>query len=124
MLKIKGHRGIFAFSDPAGAKACLALVKSIKNKETLIISDRKYSFYSEFNLEVNSCEQISIKEWFNIFKPDFVFTGTSMPNKIELKFLKEAKKKELKHILLLIIGLTYLKDLNISMNIYIQTNYG
>lgn len=96
MLKIKGNRGIFAFSDPAGAKACLALVKSIKNIETLIISDRKYSFYSEFNLEVNSCEQISIKEWFNIFKPDFVFTGTSMPNKFELKFLKEAKKKGIK----------------------------
>tara|TARA_B100000780_G_scaffold264508_1_gene219217 strand:+ start:11 stop:979 length:969 start_codon:yes stop_codon:yes gene_type:complete len=96
MLKIKGQRGIFVFSDPAGAKACLALVKSLKNKEILIISDRKYSFYSEFNLEVNSSAHKSIKEWFDIFKPDFVFTGTSLPNKIELEFLKEAKNKKIK----------------------------
>ena len=96
MLKINGQRGIFVFSDPAGAKACLALVKSLKNKEILIISDRKYSFYSEFNLEVNSSLLKSIKEWYNIFKPDFVFTGTSLPNKIELKFLKEAKNKNIK----------------------------
>ena len=33
MLKIKGQRGFFVFSDPAGAKACLALVKSFQNKE-------------------------------------------------------------------------------------------
>jgi hypothetical protein len=96
MLKIKGQRGIFVFSDPAGAKACLALVKSLKNKEILIISDRKYSFYSEFNLEINSSAHKSTKEWFDIFKPDFVFTGTSMPNKIELEFLKEAKNKKIK----------------------------
>jgi len=96
MLKIKGKRGIFVFSDPAGAKACLALVKSLKNKEILIISDREYSFYSEFNLKVNSSAQKSIKEWIDFFKPDFVFTGTSMPNKIELKFLKEAKNKKIK----------------------------
>ena len=73
MLKIKGQKGIFVFSDPAGAKACMALVKSLKNKEVLIISDRKYSFYSEFNLEINSSAYKSIEEWFYIFKPDFVF---------------------------------------------------
>ena len=96
MLKIKGQRGIFVFSDPAGAKACLALVKSLKNKEILIISDRKYSFYSEFNLEVNLSAQKNIREWIDFFRPDFVFTGTSLPNKIELEFLKEAKNKKIK----------------------------
>ena len=96
MLKIKGQRGFFVFSDPAGAKACLALVKSFQNKEILIISDRKYSFYSEFNLEVNSSAHKSIKEWFDVFIPDFVFTGTSLPNKIELEFLKFAKNKKIK----------------------------
>ena len=96
MLKINGQKGIFIFSDPAGAKACLALVKSLKNKEILVISDRKYSFYSEFNLEVNSSAHKSIEEWFDIFKPDFVFTGTSLPNKIELEFLKYANDKKIK----------------------------
>lgn len=96
MLKIKGQRGIFVFSDPAGAKACLALVKSLKNKEVLIISDRKYSFYSEFNLEVNSSAHKNIREWIDFFRPDFVFTGTSLPNKIELEFLKYAKDKNIK----------------------------
>jgi hypothetical protein len=104
MLKIKGQRGVFVFSDPAGAKACLALVKSLKIKEILIISDRKYSFYSEFNFEVNSSAHKSIEEWFDIFKPDFVFTGTSMPKnsviefpkKIELEFLREAKSRKIK----------------------------
>ena len=47
MSKIKGQKGLFIFSDPAGAKACLALAKSFKQKTLLIISDRKYSFYSE-----------------------------------------------------------------------------
>ena len=96
MFKINGQKGIFIFSDPAGAKACLALVKSFQNKEILIISDRKYSFYSEFNLEVNSSAHKSIKEWFDVFIPDFVFTGTSLPNKIELEFLKFAKNKKIK----------------------------
>ena len=86
MLKIKGQRGIFVFSDPAGAKACLALVKSLKNKEVLIISDRKYSFYSEFNLEVYLSTEKSTTEWFDFFKPDFVFTGTSMPQNSVIEF--------------------------------------
>ncbi len=104
MLKIKGQRGFFVFSDPAGAKACLALVKSFQNKEILIISDRKYSFYSEFNLEVYLSTEKSTTEWFDFFKPDFVFTGTSMPQnsviefpkKIELEFLRESKSRKIK----------------------------
>lgn len=96
MSKIKGQKGLLVFSDPAGAKACLALAKSLKQKTLLIISDRKYSFYSEFNLKINLFDLRSIKEWFNFFKPDFVFTGTSIPNKIELKFLKEAKNNKIK----------------------------
>ncbi|MDA7707905.1 hypothetical protein N8806_01530 [Flavobacteriaceae bacterium] len=98
MLKIKGQRGIFVFSDPAGAKACLALVKSLKNKEILIISDRKYSFYSEFNLEVHLSKEKNVKDWVDFFKPDFIFTGTSMPEKIELNFIKEAKGRSIKTI--------------------------
>ena len=42
MSKIKGQKGLFIFSDPAGAKACLALAKSFKQKTLLIISDRKF----------------------------------------------------------------------------------
>ena len=96
MSKIKGQKGLFVFSDPAGAKACLALAKSFKQKTLLIISDRKYSFYSEFNIIVNNSNYRSILEWYDFFDPDFVFTGTSLPAKIELAFLKEAKKKGIK----------------------------
>ena len=94
--KLKYKKGIIVFNDSAGAKACLALAKKLKKKDLLIISDRKYSFYSEFKLEINSITERCVKEWFDFFKPDFVFTGTSMPEKIELEFLKVAKSKKIK----------------------------
>ena len=96
MSKIKGQKGLFVFSDPAGAKACLALAKSFKQKTLLIISDRKYSFYSEFNIMVNNSNDRSILEWYDFFDPDFVFTGTSLPAKIELGLLIEAKSRKIK----------------------------
>ena len=65
---------------------------------------------------VNNSNDRSILEWYDFFDPDFVFTGTSA--KIELGFLIEAKVEKLKHIHLLITGLTCLKDLNILKNIF------
>ena len=67
---------------------------------------------------VNNSNDRSILEWYDFFDPDFVFTGTSLPAKIEFGFLIEAKSRKLKHIHLLITGLTCLKDLNILKNIF------
>lgn len=90
--KLQG-KGLFVFSDPAGAKAVLAQAYFLQKENLLsdfrIISDRRYNFYEDFKLEVltyKENEELLLKS----FKPDFVFTGTSYTSKIELKFIKQA----------------------------------
>ena len=57
MNELKG-KGLFVFSDPAGAKAVLALVYLLKRDNIItdfkVISDRKYSFFEDFEIEVNT----------------------------------------------------------------------
>lgn len=91
-----GKKGIFVFSDPAGAKACLALATSLNQNEILVISNREYSFFSDFNVIVQAVSKKSIKSWIELFEPEFIFTGTSFPEKIELSFIKEAAAREIK----------------------------
>ena len=76
-VKIKGQKGLFIFSDPAGAKACLALAKSFKQKTLLIISDRKYLFFTANSILWLTIPMIEVfLEWYDFeeFDPDFVFT--------------------------------------------------
>ena len=78
--KFEGN-GFFAFSDPAGAKACLALneilgIEKVPGQRKLF-SNKEYSFYTQFESVVNivSIEKIeTITEEF-----DWIFTGTSHP---------------------------------------------
>ncbi|MCS7029739.1 MAG: hypothetical protein NZ519_13350, partial [Bacteroidia bacterium] len=92
-------KGLFVFSDPAGAKAVLAkayfLQKEKKLSDLKIISDRKYDFFAEFGLEVLSYNESEEIKWIQDFKPDFVFTGTSYTSKIELKFIEQAVKQNI-----------------------------
>jgi predicted glycosyltransferase len=81
------------FSDPGGAKPILALIKLRKDlKDFLVISDRDYDFFSDFNIPVlaytNGCENDLVSE----FCPDFIFTATSYTSTIELKFINASKK--------------------------------
>lgn len=86
---LKGN-GLFVFSDPGGAKPILALVRSLAKQEKRykIISDRDYSFYKEFGLEVQK-PSASIGQDVQDPVPDFIFTGTSYTSKIELAYIKE-----------------------------------
>lgn len=90
--KFEGN-GVFVFSDPAGAKACLAL-NEILNIEKVtgtrkLYSNKEYTFYNQFEcgVKIISIEKIkSIAEEF-----DWIFTGTSHPessNSFELLMLK------------------------------------
>jgi hypothetical protein len=85
--------GLFVFSDPGGAKPLLSLVKSLKNSLNFykIVSDRNYSFFKDFDLEV-SYSILTVETEFKETKPDFLFTGTSYTSNIELRFIKEANR--------------------------------
>lgn len=89
---LKGN-GLFIFSDPGGAKPILSLVSFISDKLLCykIVSDREYSFYREFDLDVVAFSG-NINKIVSDFKPDFIFTGTSYTSKIELQFIEFGKK--------------------------------
>jgi len=88
----KNRKGLFVFSDPGGAKPILSFVYNNNINNYKIISDRKYDFYSDFNLEVNSFFDQNEEELLHEFKPDYLFTGTSYTSNIELRFIRAAKK--------------------------------
>jgi hypothetical protein len=90
--ELKG-RGLFVFSDPGGAKPLLALLKLRPElKNYLVVSDRNYDFFSDFNIPVASYTSESANEVIKEFNPDFIFTGTSYTSKIELNFVLAAKR--------------------------------
>lgn len=93
-MNLKG-KGLFIFSDPGGAKPILALIKILNIKDYLIISDRKYNFFSDFELNVNSYTAGNEEMIIDEYKPDYLFTGTSYTSNIELLFLKAATKKNI-----------------------------
>ena len=90
----RGKRGIIVFSDPAGAKACLAIAKNLNSNDVIVMSDREYDFYIDFGVNVISSLNKNINEFIVSYKPDFIFTGTSYPEKIELKFIELANKNK------------------------------
>jgi len=88
--------GLFVFSDPGAAKAVLSQAMGLKEKlkSIFIISDRNYSFYEDFGLDVivtNEPAEIMVDK----INPDFIFTGTSYTSKIELEYLIIAKRKKI-----------------------------
>ncbi len=96
--KLQG-KGIFVFSDPAGAKAVLAQAYFLQKENLLsdfkIISDRKYDFFADFGLEVLPYSEEEENELVKNFFPNFIFTGTSYTSKIELKFIEQATKHDI-----------------------------
>jgi hypothetical protein len=86
-------KGLFVFSDPGGARNVLALCKQLHATldDMRIVSDRAYSFYADFGLEVESYHGIA-RDYFSDFKPDFLLCGTSYTSGIALEFITEAKQ--------------------------------
>lgn len=96
MLSFINGRGIFIFSDPGGAKPILSLIHLLKLTNCKIISDRVYGFYNDFNIDVDTYEAGDEIKIFSKYKPQFIFTGTSYTSKIELKFIFEARLRNIK----------------------------
>ena len=119
---IKNSKGLFVFSDPGGAKPILSFISINKLSNYKIISDRKYQFYSDFNLEVNYFNDLSIEKLLLEYKPDYVFTGTSYTSKIEVKFLKHSKKINIKTYSYIDHYTNYESRFNLKNKIYLPDN--
>lgn len=91
--------GIIAFSDPAGAKACLAFASILKstNKDITfkIFSNKQYEFYNNWDIEISV---ISNEDFIDFSRYSWIFTGTSHPKSsqlFELKLLQKASRQQI-----------------------------
>lgn len=87
--------GILAFSDPAGAKACLALAFILQKENPGIairlVSNKFYTFFNDWSEEVLI---ITDPDKLSLTNTNWLFTGTSHPdssNGFELEILLKAK---------------------------------
>jgi hypothetical protein len=88
---------LFVFSDPGGAKPCLALSDKLNKSNLVVLSDREYSFYNDFETDVIRIQELEeLEEYIESFKPDLIFTGTSYTSSLEKTAIKSAKKKNIK----------------------------
>jgi hypothetical protein len=88
------RRRLVVFSDPGGAKPCLALAeKWAKEAELKVCSNRVYHFCDGFRVKVDQCDESQAAEILGQFKPDYVFTGTSYTSRLELRFIGEAARR-------------------------------
>lgn len=94
--KLINRKGVIVFSDPAGAKACLSIASKLDASNIAVICDRRYDFFNDFNIEVKFPPRESLEEYFEAISPEFVLTGTSLPEKIEIEFIRNAKQKNIK----------------------------
>lgn len=96
MLPTLKGKGLFVFSDAGGAKPVLSYIKLADGiNDVYAVSDRTYNFYNDFGIKVNAYTEGSESEIIDSYQPDFVFTGTSMSSKIELRFIEEATKRKI-----------------------------
>jgi hypothetical protein len=91
-VELKG-KGLFVFSDPGGAKPCLSYIILNKISNYIVISDREYSFYSDFNINVIITKKI--EKYIYEFNPDYIFTATSYTSNIEKDAIIIAKRKKI-----------------------------
>ena len=90
---LQNCKTLFVFSDPGGAKPCLAMAEIFEKADVMIISDRDYSFYTDFKNDVSLSSIDEISALIEVFSPLQVITGTSYTSKIELYAIKIAKEK-------------------------------
>lgn len=89
-----GNKVLITFSDPGGAKPCLALASTHGISELKVVSDRDYPFYKDFGISVSSFNG-NVSSYFEDFRPDGLFTGTSYTSDIEQKFIAEARSRNI-----------------------------
>jgi hypothetical protein len=84
-------RRLIVFSDPGGAKPCLAIAqKWSESVEVMVCSDRQYAFFEMFGIPVRHCTSMDAAAIFAEFQPDSLYTGTSYTSRIEMEFVREA----------------------------------
>jgi hypothetical protein len=90
-------RRLIIFSDPGGAKPCLALAQNWQESGVqLVCSDRRYAFFDMFGAAVHKCTSTDAESILDEFHPEFIYTGTSYTSEIELAFLELAKQREIR----------------------------
>jgi len=87
-------RRLIVFSDPGGAKPCLALAnKWLQNHDILVCSDREFSFFECFRIKVRKCLTDQADTVIEEFAPDSIYTGTSYSSDLELAFLAKGRER-------------------------------
>ena len=77
----------------------MAIAENLKkqNKEFIILSDRHYSFFDDFSVNVELVKE-SPEDYLAKYSPEVVLTATSYTSKLELEFILAAKKKAIRTI--------------------------
>ena len=88
----KSKRGLFIFSDPGGAKPLLSLINLYGLTDYMVISDRRYDFFIDFEVKVDLFVPGNEKKTILDFNPDYLLTGTSYTSNVELNFIQVANK--------------------------------
>jgi hypothetical protein len=90
----KKGRGLIVFSDPAGAKACMAFAWLLREQnpevEFQLVSNKSYDFYSDWDLSV---EVTADPDSLPLGDIRWMFSGTSHPDssgQFEMKLVKRA----------------------------------
>lgn len=98
MLKNKEDSKILiVFSDPGGAKPCLSIASELSDKNFMVVSDRNYSFYQDFGIDVKVLQNLNeLNEIITSFMPSLILTGTSYTSSIEKKTIADAKRRGIK----------------------------
>ena len=87
-------RRLIVFSDPGGAKPCLALAnKWLQKHDIMVCSDREFSFFECFRLTVRKCLTDQADTVIEEFAPDSIYTGTSYSSDLELAFLAKGRER-------------------------------
>lgn len=87
-------RRLIVFSDPGGAKPCLALAdKWLQNHDILVCSDREFAFFECFGIKVRKCSTDQADAVIKEFGPCSIYTGTSYSSDFERAFLAKGRER-------------------------------
>lgn len=115
-FELKG-KGLFVFSDPGGAKPCLSFILLNNLSNYIVISDREYSFYSDFN--INVIISVEIERHIIEFKPEYIFSATSYTSNIEKIAIKYAKINKIPSITYIDHSTNILDRFNLNNEFYL-----
>lgn len=99
VLRLPGNHIAYAFSDPAGANACMAMARlsaKLFKQSSILLSNKKYDTVLGDNVQL-----VNETPDFRQLKTDCLFTGTSHPQSsayFEVKCIQSAKDEGMRTI--------------------------